>query len=347
MTYYAVAKGRVPGIYLTWKECKLQVHKFGGAKYKGFQTLEEANEFYQIHHPGSAPKIMSKKKPKSSKSMLKPKRICLCCEKPFGGRTKLCPTCRKITVGIRVKNVVAIKTLYPDDTIAKTLETKPWVKYDITQKMSSKERAMLRTEKHREYRSEEYRAVKYRRQDSTIPDYIKALFDKNPSKELLHIDGDRINPNIYYRCKRCEQEHCQTYESLAKGYGHNCEAIKSSGEAVVGEFLRETGYSIRTQHDTLKCVNPKTKKTMPYDFEVRGKKLIIEVQGEQHDMYIPYFHGSEENFEYQMWKDKYKKEFAETKGYRVLYLHYEDIKNGKYKEMINESLMRKQGEPHE
>ena len=104
MTYYAVAKGRTPGFYLTWKECKLQVHKFGGAKYKGFQTLEEANEYYKIHHPGPATEIISKKKPKSPKSTLKPKRICLCCEKPFGGRAKLCPTCRKVTSGISQKN---------------------------------------------------------------------------------------------------------------------------------------------------------------------------------------------------------------------------------------------------
>jgi len=43
--YYAVKKGRVPGIYQTWDECKEQVHGFEDALYKSFQTLEEANKY--------------------------------------------------------------------------------------------------------------------------------------------------------------------------------------------------------------------------------------------------------------------------------------------------------------
>ena len=34
--YYIVWKGRKPGIYKTWDECKVQVDKFTGAKYKSF-----------------------------------------------------------------------------------------------------------------------------------------------------------------------------------------------------------------------------------------------------------------------------------------------------------------------
>lgn len=43
--YYAVAKGKTPGIYFTWEDCKVQVENFPGAVYKGFQTLAEAEEF--------------------------------------------------------------------------------------------------------------------------------------------------------------------------------------------------------------------------------------------------------------------------------------------------------------
>lgn len=42
---YAVKKGRNPGIYLTWEECRLQVDGFKGAIYKGFSTFEEASMF--------------------------------------------------------------------------------------------------------------------------------------------------------------------------------------------------------------------------------------------------------------------------------------------------------------
>ena len=43
--YYAVQKGRVPGVYLTWDECKKQVDGFSGAAFKSFSTMEEARQF--------------------------------------------------------------------------------------------------------------------------------------------------------------------------------------------------------------------------------------------------------------------------------------------------------------
>ena len=43
--YYAVAKGRRPGIYDNWPEAKLQIEGFTGAVYKGFPTKKEAEEW--------------------------------------------------------------------------------------------------------------------------------------------------------------------------------------------------------------------------------------------------------------------------------------------------------------
>lgn len=43
--YYAVVKGKIPGIYFTWEDCKAQIEHFPGAVYKGFQTIAEAEEF--------------------------------------------------------------------------------------------------------------------------------------------------------------------------------------------------------------------------------------------------------------------------------------------------------------
>ena len=45
MPYYAVARGRAPGIYPTWSECNAQVNNFSGARYKKFGTESEAREF--------------------------------------------------------------------------------------------------------------------------------------------------------------------------------------------------------------------------------------------------------------------------------------------------------------
>lgn len=46
-TYYAVHKGRQPGIYSTWNECKKQVDKFVDPIFKKFTSKEEAEVFYK------------------------------------------------------------------------------------------------------------------------------------------------------------------------------------------------------------------------------------------------------------------------------------------------------------
>jgi ribonuclease HI len=43
--FYAVRKGKKPGIYTTWAECRLQVFGFPGAEYKGFDKQEDAEAF--------------------------------------------------------------------------------------------------------------------------------------------------------------------------------------------------------------------------------------------------------------------------------------------------------------
>jgi ribonuclease HI len=45
--YYAVARGRVPGIYFTWKDCEAQVKGFSNGRYKKFKTAQEADKFIQ------------------------------------------------------------------------------------------------------------------------------------------------------------------------------------------------------------------------------------------------------------------------------------------------------------
>ena len=42
---YAVRKGKTPGIYRTWEQCREQVHEFPGAQFKGFSTLAQAEEY--------------------------------------------------------------------------------------------------------------------------------------------------------------------------------------------------------------------------------------------------------------------------------------------------------------
>lgn len=43
--YYAVRVGKMPGIYLTWDDCKSMVDGYPGAVYKSFTNIEEAERF--------------------------------------------------------------------------------------------------------------------------------------------------------------------------------------------------------------------------------------------------------------------------------------------------------------
>lgn len=43
--YYAVKKGKVPGIYFNWNDCKAMVDGYQGAVYKSLKTIEEAEKF--------------------------------------------------------------------------------------------------------------------------------------------------------------------------------------------------------------------------------------------------------------------------------------------------------------
>ena len=43
--FYAVKVGKIPGIYNTWDDCKVQVEGFPGATYKSFKTAAEAADY--------------------------------------------------------------------------------------------------------------------------------------------------------------------------------------------------------------------------------------------------------------------------------------------------------------
>lgn len=45
--YYAVRRGRRPGIYENWSDCRQQISSYSNAAFKSFKTLEAAREYLQ------------------------------------------------------------------------------------------------------------------------------------------------------------------------------------------------------------------------------------------------------------------------------------------------------------
>lgn len=96
----------------------------------------------------------------------------------------------------------------------------------------------------------------------------------------------------------------------------------SKGERLVERYLKFLGVDYVTQYNTLCCINPKTGKQLPYDFELPNEKIIIEVQGEEHYKYIKAFHKDYAEFEYQQYRDTVKREFATENGYTFIELKW-------------------------
>lgn len=94
------------------------------------------------------------------------------------------------------------------------------------------------------------------------------------------------------------------------------------GERLVQRYLDSLGIVYNTQRDTLECINPKTGRVLPYDFELPKEKIIIEVNGIEHYKFIKCFHKSEEEFEYQKYRDRIKREFAVANGYKFVELKW-------------------------
>lgn len=63
--YYVVWKGRTPGIYSTWAECKSQVDGFEKAHYKSFESLQEAELAFKSERRVSSSKQIIYKQPKN------------------------------------------------------------------------------------------------------------------------------------------------------------------------------------------------------------------------------------------------------------------------------------------
>lgn len=313
--YYAVAKGYKTGIFSTWDECKEQVNGYSGAIYKSFGSEKEAKSFID-----------------NQNKVLKRNKTCILCARPLASSGELCMSCRRKKNAFERKltensngreehisncNLVFLKEKYPSLDVFEMVEKDP-KKFREAIGVSKITKRKIKND-----RKQYFRENTKIENTEKIPDFVYSLLGS--TKEVLKVSGARNNPNIIYKCKLCGETLYTKYSEYLCHSGHDCSSIKSSGELIVEEFLKKQGVKYRTQRNTLKCINPDTNSVMPYDFELTGRKVLIEVQGEQHKKFIPRFHVTIDGFEYQRKKDIYKKEFAQKNGYKLIEIWYEDL----------------------
>lgn len=174
-------------------------------------------------------------------------------------------------------------------------------------------------------------------------------WDKANKASPWNIDK-RSTRTVFLKCKKHG-----TYTIICDNYfvRQRCpECSREKDESYLQEAVREyltTTLRYNLNHETMCSIcpkNPVSNWRLKYDNEVINLKLIIEVHGMQHYR-LCYFHtlqakingtSSREEFEYQKWKDKYKKDYALSHGYHYLEIPYWTEKDESFKRLIDDKI---------
>lgn len=176
--------------------------------------------------------------------------------------------------------------------------------------------------------------------------------DKNKKTPFEYTKSS--HSNVWWKCKNGKHEDYSRSINSSTKYDFRCpfcsnEQENSILQTHVMNYIKDTYPMYELKHEkecTLYPKNPKTKNNLPYDNEIVDLMLIIEVHGKQHYK-LNGFHRlhakrtgmtPQEQFEYEQWKDQYKKEYALSHGYEYLEIPYTAEANDKYKQLIDDKI---------
>ena len=151
--------------------------------------------------------------------------------------------------------------------------------------------------------------------------------------KLLVIE-QAVSPNkrLYYRCK-CDCGNLTTVvgEDLRSGHTQSCGCLKSKGEDLIAELLRNANIPFEKEQTFETCRFPKTNYFARFDFYVNNS-YVIEYDGIQH-YGIPNKWDKHETAEERQERDNYKTEWCKQNNiplirvpyFALSYLSLEDI----------------------
>lgn len=143
--------------------------------------------------------------------------------------------------------------------------------------------------------------------------YLEALYKLKyggiPNRQILE--------NFYFSKEYEEVKYNYSYyKKYEIKFKHGI--LRSYGEKYLYDILMKEKVSF-VFGESDGCKNDKTNRPLLFDFILfyKGKKIYVEIQGEQHYSYNPYFHKSYKDFEERLYKDELKRKFAEKNGIYV------------------------------
>jgi hypothetical protein len=139
-------------------------------------------------------------------------------------------------------------------------------------------------------------------------------YDKNGSvapEDVSFGSGKKV----WWLCPKCSFSYASKVSNRVHGRGcPACASIDSESKIVL--LLKTYAverYNAIEEYDIFH--NPLTNRKLPFDIYIPSCNLYVEVHGLQHYKFIPYFHKVLDKFEDSKYRDRIKKEFAETMGY--------------------------------
>lgn len=186
---------------------------------------------------------------------------------------------------------------------------------------------------------------------SRHPELIDIWSDKNDKTPYEY--AEFTHQKVWLKCK--DGVH-NDYQKTVSDYTANgsvmCpQCVKERNESFLEEkvrlYLESLNYQLNHEYNCIITpINPMTNFPLPFDNEIVDLKLIIEVHGIQHyeitGWHITQAKASgrtkEEEFEYQKWKDEFKRNYALEHGYFYLEIPYWTIEDETYKVLINEKI---------
>lgn len=145
---------------------------------------------------------------------------------------------------------------------------------------------------------------------------------------------------IIFNCDVCDNEFESKMYNVLTGYW--CPFCKNKTEGRVQEFLKNEYEDYKYQLRFDWCRYSKTNNIMPFDFGLVDKKIVIELDGEQHFSQISNWDSPEE----VQLKDTEKIKYCLENGYSIVHIYQVDVWKYKYdwKEFIKRLIRNLESE---
>jgi hypothetical protein len=102
----------------------------------------------------------------------------------------------------------------------------------------------------------------------------------------------------------------------------------SKGERLIESYLKNKNIEYIREHRFTDCINPKTNKTLPFDFYLPFYNMVIEYHGEQHYKKMgTYFESKAGGLKNRKYRDKLKKDFCLSKTISFIEIPYTQYNN--------------------